>query len=149
RLNKDKLQDKSDIQIHKFLQMFKKPPLNISLAEALALIPNYAKMLKDLLSDKEKLLGLANTSLTENCSAILLKKLPENLRDFGRFLILCDFQGIEACMALAGLGAIINLMPIFVWKKLSLPDLTPTRMTLELAIRSIAYPTGIAEGVCV
>ncbi|GJZ63985.1 hypothetical protein Tco_0620406 [Tanacetum coccineum] len=64
RLNKEKLQDKSDIQVHKFLQMFKKLHFNISLAEALALMPKYTKMLKDLLSDKEKLLGLANTSLT-------------------------------------------------------------------------------------
>ncbi|GJY52633.1 hypothetical protein Tco_0443480 [Tanacetum coccineum] len=48
-------------------QMFKKLHFNINLAEALALMPKYAKMLKDLLSDKERLLGLANTSLTENC----------------------------------------------------------------------------------
>ncbi|GKB56786.1 hypothetical protein Tco_0912972 [Tanacetum coccineum] len=81
RLNKEKLQDKSDIQIHKFLQMFKKLHFNISLAEALALIPKYAKMLKYLLSNKEKLLGLVNTSLTKNCSAVLLKKLPEKLGD--------------------------------------------------------------------
>ncbi|GJV64095.1 reverse transcriptase domain-containing protein [Tanacetum coccineum] len=116
RLIKEKLQDKSDIQVHKFFQMFKKLHFNISLAEALSLMPKYHKMLKELLSDKEKLLGLANTSLTENCSAILLKKLPEKLGD-----------------------------P----KKLSLPDLTLTRMTLELATRSIAYPIGIAEDVCI
>ncbi|GJR92774.1 hypothetical protein Tco_0264948 [Tanacetum coccineum] len=79
RLNTEKLQDKSDIQVHKFLQMFKKHHFNISLAEALALMPKYAKMLKDLLSDKEKLLGLANTSLTENCSVVLLKKLHDAL----------------------------------------------------------------------
>nr|GEW37988.1 reverse transcriptase domain-containing protein [Tanacetum cinerariifolium] len=106
-------------------------------------------MLKDLLSDKEKLLGLANTSLTENCSVVFLKKLPKKLRDRGRFLIPCDFYGLELCMALADLGASLNLMPLSVWMKLSLPDLTPTRMTLELAARSIAYPAGIAEDVCV
>nr|GEW73744.1 reverse transcriptase domain-containing protein [Tanacetum cinerariifolium] len=149
RLNKEKLQDKSDIQIHKFLQIFKKLYFNISLAEALALMPKYHKMLKDLLSDKEKLLRLENTSLTENCSAILLKKLPEKLRDPVRFLIPCDFQGLESCMARADLGASINLMPLSVWNKLYLPKLTPTRMTLELATRSIAYPIGIAEDVCV
>nr|GEZ72930.1 reverse transcriptase domain-containing protein [Tanacetum cinerariifolium] len=71
RLNKEKLQDKSDIQVHKFLQMFKKLHFNISLAEALALMLKYHTMLKDLLSDKEKLLGLANTSLTKNCLAVL------------------------------------------------------------------------------
>ncbi|GKC45360.1 reverse transcriptase domain-containing protein, partial [Tanacetum coccineum] len=127
RLNKEKLQDKSDIQIHKFLQMFKKLHINISLAEALALIPKYTKMLKDLLSNKEKLLELANTPLTENCSAVLLKKLPEKLRDPGKFLIPCDFSELEECMALADLGASINLMPLSVWKKLMLPKLVPTR----------------------
>ncbi|GKC75589.1 reverse transcriptase domain-containing protein [Tanacetum coccineum] len=149
RLNKEKLQDKSDIQIHKFLQMFKKLHFNISLAEALALMPKYHKMLKDLLSDKEKLLGLANTSLTENCTAVLLKRLPKKLGDPKRFLISCDFHGIESCMALADLGASINLMPLSVWKKVSLPDLTPSRMTLELATQTVAYPTGITEDVCV
>nr|GEX45281.1 reverse transcriptase domain-containing protein [Tanacetum cinerariifolium] len=106
-----------------------------NLAEALSLMPTYHKMLKDLLFDKEKLLGLSNTSLTENCSVVLLKKLPKKLRDPGRFLIPCDFHRLESCMALADLGASINLMPLYVWKKLSLLDLTPTRMTLELATR--------------
>ncbi|GJY22566.1 reverse transcriptase domain-containing protein [Tanacetum coccineum] len=124
-------------------------PYPSSLAEALALMPKYHKMLKELLSDKEKLLGLANTSLTENCLVVLLKKLPEKLRDPGRFLIPCDFQGLESCTALVDLGASINLMPLSVWNKLSLPDLTPTRMTLELATRSIAYPANIAEDVCI
>nr|GFB26383.1 reverse transcriptase domain-containing protein [Tanacetum cinerariifolium] len=69
-------------------------------------------MLKDLLSDKGKLLGLANTSLIENCSAVLLKKLLEKLGDPGKFLIPCDFLELEKCMALADLGARINLMPL-------------------------------------
>nr|GEZ44361.1 reverse transcriptase domain-containing protein [Tanacetum cinerariifolium] len=149
RLNKDKLQDKSDIHAHKFLQMSRKLHINISLAEALALMLKYQKMLKELLFDKEKLLGLANTSLTENCSTVLLKKLPEKLRDPGRFLLPCDFHRLESCMALADLGDSINLMPLFVWNKLSLPDLTPTRMTLKLATRSIAYSAGIAKDVFV
>ncbi|GKF29391.1 reverse transcriptase domain-containing protein, partial [Tanacetum coccineum] len=78
----------------------------------------------------------------ENCSAVLLKKLPKKLGDTGRFLIPCDFQELESCIALADLGASINLMPLSVWKKLILPELTPTRMTLELATRTVAYPTG-------
>ncbi|GJS59500.1 reverse transcriptase domain-containing protein [Tanacetum coccineum] len=92
RLNKEKLQDKSDIQIHSFLQMFKKLHFNISFPEALAYMPKYAKMVKDLLTNKEKLLELVNTPLNENCSAVLLKKLLEKLRDGGRFLIPCEFQ---------------------------------------------------------
>ncbi|GJX33591.1 reverse transcriptase domain-containing protein [Tanacetum coccineum] len=149
RLNKEKLQDKADIQIHSFLQMFKKIYFNISFAEALAHMPKFAKMVKDLLTNKEKLIEMANTPLNENCSAVLLKKLPEKLGDTRRFLIPCDFYGFESCMALADLGASINLMPLSVWKKLSLPELSPTRMTLELATRTVAYPAGIAEDVFV
>ncbi|GJU60595.1 hypothetical protein Tco_1238361 [Tanacetum coccineum] len=129
--------------------MFKKLHFNISLAEALAQMPKCAKMLKDLLSNKEKLLELANTPLNENCSAVLLKKLPEKLRDPEKFLIPCDFSELEECMALANLGANINLMPLFCRKKLMLPELVPTRMTLELANRSVAYPVSIAEDVFV
>nr|GEW12267.1 reverse transcriptase domain-containing protein [Tanacetum cinerariifolium] len=104
---------------------------------------------KSLLSNKEKLFELANTLLTENCSGVLLKKLPEKLGDPKRFLIPCDFYGLELYMDLADLGARLNLIPLYLWKKLSLPGLTPTRMTLELATRSIAYPAGIAEDVFV
>ncbi|GKA66005.1 reverse transcriptase domain-containing protein [Tanacetum coccineum] len=71
------------------------------------------------------------------------------MRDTRRFLIPCDFYGLESCMALANLGASINLMPLSAWKTLSLPDLSSTRMTLELATRTVAYPTSIAEDVFV
>nr|GEY47699.1 reverse transcriptase domain-containing protein [Tanacetum cinerariifolium] len=53
------------------------------------------------------------------------------------------------CLALADLRASINLMPFFVWKRLSLPDLTPTCMNLELDDRSISRPVGVAEVVYV
>ncbi|GJU91426.1 reverse transcriptase domain-containing protein [Tanacetum coccineum] len=87
--------------------------------------------------------------LNENCSAVLLNKLPKKLGDPGRFLIPCEFSGINTCNALADLGASINLMPYSIWKTLSLPELTPTCMTLELADRSISEPIGIAEDVYV
>nr|GFC93871.1 reverse transcriptase domain-containing protein [Tanacetum cinerariifolium] len=80
---------------------------------------------------------------------MLLKKLPKKLGDPGKFLIPCDFPGMEICHALADLGASINLMPLSIWKKLSLPELAPTRMTLELADRSITRPKGVVEDVFV
>nr|GEV51274.1 reverse transcriptase domain-containing protein [Tanacetum cinerariifolium] len=76
---------------------------------------------------------------------MLLKKHPKNLGDPGKFLIPCDFSRMDVCHALADFGARINLMPLSIWKKLSLPELTPTRMTLELANRSITHPKGVAE----
>nr|GFA82713.1 reverse transcriptase domain-containing protein [Tanacetum cinerariifolium] len=126
--------------------MFKQLHLNITLAEALVLMPKYQKMLKALLSNKEKLQELANTPLNENCSAVILKKLPEKLGDPGKFLIPCGFSELK-CKALADLRASINLMPLSVWRKLGLPDLIPTQMTLELANRAICTPDGIARDV--
>ncbi|GJT27711.1 reverse transcriptase domain-containing protein [Tanacetum coccineum] len=90
---------------------------------------------------------MAKTRLNEHCSAVILNKLPEKLGDLGKFLILCDFPGIDECLALADLGASINLMPLSVLEKLSLLVLIPTCMTLELADRSITQPIGIAEDV--
>nr|GFA79951.1 reverse transcriptase domain-containing protein [Tanacetum cinerariifolium] len=79
---------------------------------------------------------------------VILKKLPEKLGDPGKFLIPCGFSELK-CKALADLGASINLMPLSVWKKLGLPDLIPTRMTLELANRAICSPDRIARDVFV
>ncbi|GJU25803.1 retrovirus-related pol polyprotein from transposon TNT 1-94, partial [Tanacetum coccineum] len=148
RMNQEKQKDKDEVQIHKFWQMFKQLHVNISFADALILIPKYQKMLKSLLSNKEKLIELANTPLSENCSAVILKKLPEKLDDPGKFLISCGFSELK-CKALADLGASINLMPLSVWKKLGLPELIPTLMTLELANRDICTPKGIARHVFV
>nr|GEW24295.1 reverse transcriptase domain-containing protein [Tanacetum cinerariifolium] len=84
-----------------------------------------------------------------NALKLLLKKLPEKLGDPGKFLIPCDFLRMDECLALADLDASINLMPLSVWKKLSLPELSPTCMTLELKNRSISCPVGVAEDVFV
>nr|GEY57460.1 hypothetical protein [Tanacetum cinerariifolium] len=83
------------------------------------------------------------------CSAAVLKKLPEKLGDLGRFLIPCDFLEFDNCLALADLGASINLMSLSIWKKLRLPTLNDTKMVLELADRTISKPTGVAENVFV
>nr|GEX49522.1 reverse transcriptase domain-containing protein [Tanacetum cinerariifolium] len=148
RMNQEKLQEKDEIQIHKFWQMFKQLHIKITLADALIIIPKYQKMLKALLSNKEKLLELANTPLNENCLAVILKKLPEKLGDPGKFLIPCGFSEFK-CKALVDLGASLNLMPLSVWKKLGLPELISTHMTLELTNRAICTPVEIARDVFV
>ncbi|GJZ76067.1 reverse transcriptase domain-containing protein [Tanacetum coccineum] len=105
-------------------------------------------MFRKLLNDKDKMIELTKTPVNENCSAVILKKFPEKLGDPGRFLIPCDFPEMNECLALADLGASINLMPLSIWKELSLPALTKTRMILERD-RTISTPTGIAEDVFV
>ncbi|GJT43715.1 reverse transcriptase domain-containing protein [Tanacetum coccineum] len=149
RRNDQKSYDKASNQMEKIFQIFQDLRFDISFADALLLMPRFAPTIKSLLMNKEKLLELAKIPLNENCSAMLLKKLPEKLGDPGKFLIPCNFPGMDVCHALADLGASINLMPLSIWKKLSLPELTPTRMTLELADRSITHPKGLAEDVFV
>ncbi|GKE19746.1 hypothetical protein Tco_1431258, partial [Tanacetum coccineum] len=120
-LNDQKLREKANNQMLKFLQIFQRLHFDISFADALLYMTKFASMFKSLLSNKEKLFELANTSLNENCSAVLLKKLPEKLGDPGKFLIPCDFPKLDECLALADLGASINLMPLSVWKKVYFP----------------------------
>ncbi|GKA41952.1 DNA-directed DNA polymerase [Tanacetum coccineum] len=104
---------------------------------------------KKMLKQQRQVIELTKTPLNENCSAVVLKKLPKKLGDPGRFLIPCDFSEFDSYLALADLGASINLMPLSIWKKLQLSGLTKTKMVLELADRTISKPTGVAENVFV
>nr|GEZ70675.1 reverse transcriptase domain-containing protein [Tanacetum cinerariifolium] len=106
-------------------------------------------MFKKLLNNKDKLIELTKTPLNENCSAVVLKKLLEKLGDAGRFLIPCDFLEFDNCLALADLGASINLMSLSIWKKLRLPTLNDMKIVLELADRTISKPTGVAKNIFV
>nr|GEU74991.1 reverse transcriptase domain-containing protein [Tanacetum cinerariifolium] len=149
RVNKQKLCEKDDSLALKFVEIFRNLHFELSFADALLHMPKFALMFKSLLNNKQKLFDLPTTPMNENCSAVILKKLPEKLRDPDKFLIPCDFLEFDECLALADLGASINLMPLSIWKKLSLPELTSTQMILELADRSTTRPAGIAEDVFV
>ncbi|GJY32734.1 reverse transcriptase domain-containing protein, partial [Tanacetum coccineum] len=140
RLDKIKLLNKNDVQISKFLKILKQLYFDISLMDALTQI---------LLKDKDKLEDLANTLINVECSAILLNKVLEKLGDPRKFLIPCILQDLEVCNSLANSGASINLMPLSIYEKLGIGSLKPTRMTLELANRSVALPKGIAQDVIV
>nr|GEV34395.1 DNA-directed DNA polymerase [Tanacetum cinerariifolium] len=120
RFNDQKLREKATNQMEKFFQIFHDLHFDISFADALLLMPKFASTIKSLLMNKDKLFELAKVPLNENYSAMLLKKLPENLIDPSKFLIPCDFPGIDVCHALA-----------------------------DLADRSITRPKGVAEDVFV
>nr|GFA64391.1 reverse transcriptase domain-containing protein [Tanacetum cinerariifolium] len=149
RLQKEKLREKDDILAAKFMEIFRDLHFELSFADALIHMPKFAPMFKKLLNNKDKLIELTKTHLNENCSAVVLKKLPEKLGDPGRFLIPCDFTGLDNCLALADLGASINLMPLSIWKKFRLLTLNDTKMVLELVDRTLSKPTGVAENVFV
>nr|GEU66095.1 reverse transcriptase domain-containing protein [Tanacetum cinerariifolium] len=116
RFHDQKLRDKANDQKEKFFQIFQDLKFNISFADALILMPKFGPTIKTLLTNKDKLSDLTRTPLNEH----LLSTLTD----------LC---------------ASINLMPLSVWNKLSLPKLSPTYMTLELADRLISRPVGVAE----
>nr|GEU56108.1 reverse transcriptase domain-containing protein [Tanacetum cinerariifolium] len=127
RLNDQKLREKATNQMDKLFQIFQDLHFDISFTDALLLMPTFTSTIKSLLANKDKLFELAKIALNENCSVMLLKKLLEKLGDPRKFLIPCDFPGVD----------------------LSLPKLTPTRMTFELADRSITRPRGVTEDVFV
>nr|GEZ52273.1 reverse transcriptase domain-containing protein [Tanacetum cinerariifolium] len=87
RLNDQKLREKDNIQMLKYLQIFQRLHFDISFPDALLHMTKFSSTFKSLLSNKEKLFELTSTPLNENCSAVLLKKLPEKLGDPGKFLI--------------------------------------------------------------
>nr|GEX55315.1 reverse transcriptase domain-containing protein [Tanacetum cinerariifolium] len=118
RLQKEKLQEKDDILAAKFMEIFRDLHFELSFVDALIHMPKFVPMFKKLLNNKEKLIELTKTPLNENCLAVVLKKLPKKLGDPGRFLIPCDFTGLDNCLVLADLGASINLIPLSIGKKL-------------------------------
>nr|GEY63868.1 reverse transcriptase domain-containing protein [Tanacetum cinerariifolium] len=125
RLQKEKLREKDDILAAKFMEIFRDLHFELSFSDALVHMPKFAPMFKNLLNNNDKLIELTKTPLNKNCSAVVLKKLPEKL------------------------GVSINLMPLSIWKKLRLPAHNDTKMVLELADRTISKPTGVAENVFV
>nr|GEV80643.1 reverse transcriptase domain-containing protein [Tanacetum cinerariifolium] len=149
RLQKEKLREKDNILAAKFMEIFRDLHFELSFVDALVHMPKFALMFKKLLNNKDKLIELTKMPLNKNCSAVVLKKLPEKLGDPGRFLIPCDFLEFDNCLALADLGVSINLMSLSIWKKLRLPTLNDTKMVIELADRTISKPTGVAENIFV
>nr|GEX81446.1 reverse transcriptase domain-containing protein [Tanacetum cinerariifolium] len=147
RRDNERRRDQANEKIEKFYEIFKDMSFEIRFTDALILVPKFASTLKALIGNKEKLNEMARTPMNEHCSAVILNKFPRKLGDPGKFLIPCEFPGMDECLALADLGASINLMPLSVSEALSLLELTPTCMTLELVDRSVSKPIGITKDV--
>ncbi|XP_060967869.1 uncharacterized protein LOC133035734 [Cannabis sativa] len=145
RLQKNKI----DKQFSKFVEIFKKLHINIPFIEALEQMPTYLKFMKDILSKKRKLEEFEMVALTDECSAVLQKKLPPKLKDPGSFNIPCSIGGSIQTKALCDLGASINLMPLSMFKRLKLGEAKPRTVTLQMADHSLTHPRGIIEDVLV
>ena len=112
------------------MEVFKKLHINIPFVDALEQMPSYVKFMKDILSKKRRLLDFETMNLTEECSAILKRKLPQTLKDPRSFTIPCTIGNSIFERALCDLGASINLMPLPIFRRLGLGEACPTIVTL-------------------
>ena len=112
-------------------------------------MPNYAKFFKDILSKKKKIAEEGIVNLTATCSAVIQKSLPAKMKDPGSFTIPCSIGKHEFKEALCDSSASINLMPLLVVQRLSLGELTPIEITLQMDDKSMAQPEGVFEDVLV
>ena len=131
RLQKSKIEE----QFARFLKTFQKLEISMPFTE--------------ILSKKRKIAEEGVVNLTATCSAVIKKTLPEKMKDPGSFTIPCVIGEFEFQKALCDSGASINLMPLSIAKKLSLGELTPTAVTLQMADRTLANPEGVIEDVLV
>src|SRR2546430_6038210 len=138
-----------DSHYKKFLDMFRSLHINIPFADVLEQMPKYAKYLKDMLTKKRSWAEHETVMLTEESSALLRKKLPPKLKDPGSFSIPCKIGSLKFENALCDLGASVNLLPYSLFKKLNIGEVKPTKLTLQLADRSIIHPRGIVEDVLI
>ena len=145
RLQKSKIEE----QFARFLKTFQKLEISMPFTEVVTQMPLYAIFLKDILSKKRKIAEEGIVNLTATCSAVIKRGLPEKMKDPGSFTIPCTIGEFEFQKALCDSGASINLMPYSVAKKLSLGEITPTTVTLQMADRTLAKPEGIIEDVLV
>ena len=88
-------------------------------------------------------------NLTATCIAVIQQKIPTKIKDPGSFTIPCSIGKYEFKKALCDSGASINLMHLSVVQRLSLGEITPTTITLQMADRSMAQPEGVLEDVLV
>ncbi|CAN6557194.1 unnamed protein product [Malus baccata var. baccata] len=138
-----------DQQLTDFMKTLAKVQINLPLIDAIKNIPSYAKFLKDVCTKKKTLVHSEKVILTEQCSAVLLHKLPPKKKDPGSFTISCTIGNCDFSSALIDLGASVNLMPYSVFKRLGEGELKPTSSIIQLADRSITYPRGVIEDVIV
>ncbi|XP_016739610.1 uncharacterized protein [Gossypium hirsutum] len=106
-------------------------------------MPNYVKYMKDILSKKPRLREFETVVLTEGCTTMLMNKLPPKLKDPWSFTIPYFIGNHYVGKELCDLGAIINLMPLSIFKKLGIEKARPTTIMLQLADWSYAHPEKI------
>ncbi|XP_058784356.1 uncharacterized protein LOC131659140 [Vicia villosa] len=138
---------KNEGQFKKFVELLKQLNVTIPFIEAITQMPSYAKFLKEILSNKKKIVENETVTLTAECNTIIQNNVPPKLKDPGSISIPCVIGKFVIDKALCDLGASVSLMPLSICEKLKLGELRPTRMSLQLADRSVKFPVGMLENV--
>ena len=133
----------------RFLDIFKKLEITMSFGKALQQMPLHSKFLKDMLTRKHKFIHHENIIVEGSCSVVIQKILPPKHKDPGSVTIPCSIGEVNMGKTLIDLGASINSMPLSMCRRLGGLEVMPTRMTLQLADRSITRPYGVIEDVLV
>ena len=133
----------------RFLDIFKKLEITLPFGEALQQMPLYAKFLKDMLTKKNRYIHSDRIVVEGNYSVVIQRILPPKHKDPGVVTIPCSIVEVTVGKALIDLGASISLMPLYMCRQLGELEIMPTRMTLQLADRSITRPYGVIEDVLV
>ncbi|GKD02632.1 reverse transcriptase domain-containing protein [Tanacetum coccineum] len=141
---------KKDDEDERLLLIFKQIHINLPFLKAMIHMPKGAKVLKDLLSHKEKLKKAASSvKLIEEYSAIIQRNMSQKEGDPKSFTLPCLIGPLAVKNALTDLGASINLMPHSLFRLLGISELKPTKMNIRLADWSIKYPIGVCENLLV
>ncbi|XP_006605059.1 uncharacterized protein [Glycine max] len=136
-------------RLAKFLDIFKKLEITLPFGEALQQMPLYAKFLKDMLTKKNRYIHSDTIVVEGNCNAVIQRILPLKHKDPGSVTIPCSIGEVAVGKALIDLGANINLMLLSMCQRLGELEIMPTRMTIQLADRSMTRPYGVIEDVLV
>ncbi|XP_070045335.1 uncharacterized protein [Nicotiana tomentosiformis] len=138
---------KKDDQYRKFMKMIRQIQLDIPLMDALREMPGYAKMMKDLMSQKIDFQDPSTVTLTQTCSAVVTRPMAQKVSDPGSFTIPCNIGSYAFAKALCDFRASINLIPLAIYTKLGIGRARPISMLLQLADRTVKRPTGILADV--
>ncbi|XP_058726118.1 uncharacterized protein LOC131597437 [Vicia villosa] len=136
-------------QYARFMDIFKQLQVNIPFSEALEQMPKYAKFMKDILTKKKRYSEEETILLDARCSAIIQKTLPKKEADPGRVTLPVTIGGHYIGNGLVDLGSSINLILLSIIKRLGNIEMKPTRMTLQLADKSLTSPYGVAQDMLV
>ncbi|XP_058764619.1 uncharacterized protein LOC131638083 [Vicia villosa] len=133
----------------RFMDIFKQLHINIPFSEALEKMPKYAKFMKKMLTKKKKYTDEETVLLDGHCSAIIQKTPPRKEAHPGRVILPITIGGNYISNGLVDLGSSINLIPLSVVKRLGNIEMKHTRITLQLADKSIISPYGVVQDMLV